>query len=100
VLKQHWFWTQAAHADPAALKIWAAPGQLPASVNVWTGGVPASVPASRRGGVVMPPPGVAPLHVATPLGVQFPSAGGLPSGREGDEDEQAKKAVMAPASDA
>lgn len=48
----------------------------------------------------MPPPGDAPPHVAAPLGVQFPSCGGLPSGREGDEDEQATKAAMAPASDA
>jgi hypothetical protein len=95
-LAQHWFWTQAAQDDPAALKSWVAPGQLPASEIVWTGG---GTPASREG-VIVPPPTVDPVHVAAPLGVHFPSCGGLPSGGEGDEDEQARRAVMAPASDA
>jgi hypothetical protein len=93
---QHWFCTQAAHDEPAALKIWVAPGQLPASVTVWTGGTP----ASRGGGGVMPPPTVVPPHVAAPLGVHLASCGGLPSGREGDEDEQARRVAMTPASDA
>jgi hypothetical protein len=95
-LMQHWFCTQAAQDEPAALKSWATPGQLPASVTVVViGGTPAS-----RGGAFVPPPVVGPPQVATPMGVHFPCAGGLPSGVEGFEDEQARQAAMAPASDA
>ena len=97
-LEQQLAWTHVAQDELAALKIRVTPGQLPASGVVVTG-VVGVVPASRDG-AIMPPPGEAPLQ-GTPLtGVHAPSCGGLPSGGEGDEDEQAKKAVMAPASDA
>jgi len=81
-----------------ALKIRVTPGQLPASGVVVTG-VVGVVPASRDG-AIMPPPGEAPLQ-GTPLtGVHAPSCGGLPSGGEGDEDEQATNAAIATACDA
>jgi hypothetical protein len=86
--------TQVAQDDAAAAKISVAPGQFPASVIVTTTGV---VPASR-GGVDIPPPGGGVPQATPSTGLHAPSCGGLPSGGEGDEDEQATSAAIAPAS--
>ncbi len=75
---------QVAQDDAAALKIWAAPGQLPASVAVpvWPGAVPASI------GREDPPPGLAVPQGTPSVGLQAPSEGGMLS----DDDEHAAAA--------
>jgi hypothetical protein len=85
-------WTQVAQEDAVALKIWVAPGQLPASTTptIWPGGVPASLTGEEP-----PPPGDAPLHDPPLTGVQPLACGGLGV----DEEEQdSKSAAMPPAS--
>jgi hypothetical protein len=84
-------WTQVAQEDAVALKIWVAPGQLPASTTptIWPG-VPASLTGEEP-----PPPGDAPLHDPPLTGVQPLACGGLGV----DEEEQdSKSAAMPPAS--
>jgi hypothetical protein len=81
---------QVAQDDAAALKIWAAPGQLPASVAVpvWTGGVPASIGRDEP-----PPPAVLGVPHGTPsVDLHAPIDGG-----RGLLDDEHAKSVATPA---